>query len=483
VNRAPIRARRSGGEQPVRRAGEQGASTPEYVGVLILVAALIAALWAVPLAPLVGDWARYAACSLFGGECERPLTTADGAIPGPTPVSMVCLEGSERERLGGDVTLFSAKVSGDLACQVDRTSDGHHDVTLELSGGLAAELVTGGKISADGLGAKQGRQGALELGANASVAPVFRFSSQAAAVAFTEQARELVTGPVDDLVDWRTLIPVYGPGRIPVNQYRRVRDFQAPPPARLRVEGSVEVIGSGDIYGGSAGASGVLSAGQTLGADIDLETGAHTYYVALDSALAVELGLGARMVPAHGGVGVSGEVGTEVTVAYTVDGDGTPTTLAFGVAADVHGGIEAGLDGLMFDGSPFGTVQPDLKQAVAALSIDAREEFSGSVSATATIDLTDPAAQELGRDLVLALGSRDRDGLTEVGGDLLRYLGEDARLEAQFHHGSRSQFDIEAKGGQGLAFGFGLGHEASAMQLGGAWVRPPGGGFQRGYCS
>ncbi|MFA9429715.1 hypothetical protein [Egicoccus sp. AB-alg2] len=465
----------------VRCRREHGGVSGEYVGVLVVIGALVGTLTLAPFAPYVADWARYAVCSLFGDDCDAPQ--ARPAAPEFAPVSMVCLEASDREGVGGNVTVFSAKVSSDLSYQIDRTSDGRHEVTLELSGGLAGKLATGGSLSADALGVRQGREGAVELGADVTVAPAFSFSSREAAVAFAEQARDLVAGPVDDLWDWRTLIPVYGPGRIPVNQYQRIRDFQAPPPSGLRVQGEITTTASGDLYGNAYGAAGVLSAGQSLGADFDFETGETTYYVALDASVAAELQLGPSTVPVGGGVSGSGELAGDVTVALTVDAAGHPTTLAFGAAAAGYAGLDLGLEGLLLPASPFTAIGPDLDSAVAALELDARTERSLGLSATATLDLTQPGVRELGTDVLAAIATRDRVALATAGTRLADHLVREAPLEAQLHRGSRDQFDLGASGGKGLAFGFGLSHEESSLQLAGAWMRPAGGHFQRGYCS
>jgi len=472
---------RRSGAAALRRS-ERGASTPEYVAVLVVVGAMIAALWAVPLAPYVGEWARHAACSLFNGDCGEPPSAA-GVAPVPAPVSMACLEGSDREQVGGSVTLFSVKGSGDLAYQVDRNSDGTHDVTLELSAGLAGELMAGGKLSADALGVRQGRQGAVELGGDVTVAPVFTFDSQDEAVVFADRARDLVTGPMDDTFNWRTLIPVYGPMRIPANQAGRVRDFDPPPASRLRVEGQVGLEASGSLYGSAGGAHGVLSAGRTLGADLDLASGETTLYVALDGEVAARLGLGPSTVPAGGGIGGTGSLSHETTVALTIDESLRPTKLQLGQTVSGHGGLQGGLDGLLFTGSNFGTLQPDLDAALASMDVNRRDELSAALSATASLDLTDPRVHELGMDVITALGSQEDGALADAGRRLGSHLAHDTDLEAQLHVGSRTLMDVSASGGKGLAFGFGASHQESSRELAGAWMRPAGGSFQRGYCA
>lgn len=51
---------------------QQGGASAEHIAILIVVGSVVAALVAVPIAPTVGTWARYAACQLFSDDCQRP---------------------------------------------------------------------------------------------------------------------------------------------------------------------------------------------------------------------------------------------------------------------------------------------------------------------------------------------------------------------------------------------------------------------------
>lgn len=469
------------------RRGQAGAVTAEYVATVTIVAAVVAALFALPLVPMVGAWGRYAVCTLFGGddECARPLAAGGPDDPLVTPVTMVCLESRDRESAGGDVTIVSVKASGELSYQIDRNSDGTHEVTLEFAGGLAGELVAGGKLSADELGVKQGRSGAVELGGDASVAPVFAFDSEQEAVRFAESARDLVAGPGRDAWNWRTLIPVYGPGRIAVNQYNRIRSFDPPAPSRVRVEGSVDIEAGGDLYGSAGGIEGLVESGRSVGADVDLETGDTTVYVALDGRVAAELGIGPNVVtPVGGNLQPGGEFSGEVVVGVTLDRDLTPKHVQVGVSATGHGGLErGGLEGFMFADGPFTGLERDLSDALGDVGFSARDDPAFAFSATAELDLTDPRAGAIGNGLLDALASRDAGDLRRAGTALRDHLLHETDLRAQLHTGSRSAFDLGASGGKGLAFGFGLAHERSDQALAGAWHRAPGGSFGRAHCA
>jgi hypothetical protein len=56
-------------------AGQRGAISADYIAVLVLAGALVAALFAIGIPRVVGDWGTYASCALFAGDdegCERP---------------------------------------------------------------------------------------------------------------------------------------------------------------------------------------------------------------------------------------------------------------------------------------------------------------------------------------------------------------------------------------------------------------------------
>jgi hypothetical protein len=462
------------------RRSELGGISLEWLAVAALVIVVLGAIVTTNAAQRMGESFAYAACRVIStvadvGGCSAPGGDGGPADPTAEPVTITCLDSRTSENAGGNVTLFSVRVDSDLAYQVDRLSDGTYDVTLQFSGGLAAEAMAGGKLGSDELGLREGRQGSIRAGADGEIAPVYRFDDLQQAEDFAASARDLVAGPMDDAWNWRTLIPVYGPGRIAYNQYDRVANFDPPPPARLRVEGGVDIAADGSLYRSGAGVEGLLSRGQSLGADIDLETGDTTVYVALDGEVAGQLGLDATPAPAVGGAGGSGQLDGEVVVALTVDEDLNPTELGIGATVSGSGGLtgfgDADLEGLFtgFDGDLGFDLQSEQHDAFA-------------LSGTATLDLTDPRAGEIGDGLLDALRSASPSDLAAAGGDLRDHLRTQTDLEAQLHVGDRESFDFDAAGGKGLTFGFGFGTERSDLEFAGAWHRPPGGAFGEALC-
>ncbi|MTV27529.1 hypothetical protein FTX61_19230 [Nitriliruptoraceae bacterium ZYF776] len=461
-----------------RARGEVGGVSVEWLAAGSLVVVLLGALLTPALTGRMGESFAYAACRIIAnvggdGDCTPP-GEGEGGPDGEVP-TITCLTSQRSESAGGHVTLFSVRVDGDLAYQIDSLSDDTFEVTLQMSGSLGAELVAGGKISADELGLQAGREGSVNAALGGEVAPVFSFDTLEEAEAFAQSARDIVTGPTDDLLDWKTLIPIYGPGRIPVNQINRIRNFDPPPPSGLRIQGGLEVQASGTWRGGGAGLDGMLGAGRHLGADIDFDTGHTTVYVALDSEVALGMGLDLLPGPVRPGVGADGQLQSEVVVGLTVDENLNPVELGLSGTIQGSGGIQ-------------GLGEGDLHEIFSGLANDLEVGVNGSdhdafsLSAGATLDLTDPALAQIGDDFLAALGSRDPGQLADAGGNFVDHLVNQTDIEAQLHTGDRSVFDIEGKGGKGLAFGGGFNTESSNLDLAGAWHRPPGGSFSEANC-
>jgi hypothetical protein len=472
------------------RDDEAGAAAAEHVAMVTVVGAVIAALFAVQIGPTVGAWGRYAVCSLFGDEggCERPDGTADGGVwDGAQPITLTCLERSDREAAGGSVTLFSVKVNSDLTYRVDRLSDGIYEVELEVAGGVGGELMSGGRLSADELGITRGSSYGLSATAEGAVAPVYTFETEREAVEFAESARELVAGPARDTYSWRSLMdgPLRTLGRVGWNQYNRVRDFEVGTPTRLRIEGGLNVAAEGSRYGTGGGIEGVLAAGRTVGGEIDLGSGGSTVFVALDGEIAAQLGFGPVLAtPAGGNVQADGSLSGEVVIGLTFDRDLTPTRLDLGATISGVGGIQGGaFTTNVFDGGPFGGLGQDLDRALASGDLSMREgDRSFALTTIGSLDLTDPRLAETGDSLLSALAERDGAALRDAGADLGRHLRDDTDVEIQLHTGSQDSFDLSASGGQGWTFGFGVNHQRSDTALAGAWARPAGGAFGRASC-
>lgn len=448
---------------------EDGATTAEYLTVLALVTLLVGMLGA---AGLLGPLQR----SVEAAFCLVEAALTDGCVPGDPIASgdveaPICTLGTEGEGVGGSVTIASVQLGADGSYDIVRTGDGtgeeQYRVDLDLSGSLGLELMTGGRVDfAEGV--SSGRYGELSASGELTYAPSYTFDTLEQAEAFAEETRRLVTGPADDLWDWRTFVPVWGQARIPWNQWERVQDYDPPPPSQTRLEGSVHVEASGGFYGGGAEAEGEASIGRSVGAIIDHDTGATTIYYQVDGALAAQLGVSAGGI----GGGAQGSVSSELVLGVTFDADNDPSALQVGWTGQVSGGAQLPLEALWFaDGATSGNVADAF-----TVELDVDESQTRTLEATATLDLTDPRLATAGNGVVDALLAGDVDAFLSAGRGVLDHVKDESDLLVQYHHGDLSEVGIDVGGGHVLAFGFGARYESGSQELADAWYRPGGHG-------
>lgn len=131
------------GAQVRRWRDEAGAISGELVSVIVVVSAVIAALLAIPIAPTVADWGRYAVCTLFGNDgCEHPEARHDLLA---TPDLSEC---QVLRRSGAFQYDVSAVVSYENRVGFDTTllGDGNVEVTYERGESIGAGAGVGGEV-------------------------------------------------------------------------------------------------------------------------------------------------------------------------------------------------------------------------------------------------------------------------------------------------------------------------------------------------
>jgi hypothetical protein len=132
-------------------SAERGQTTPEYMGVILIVAAILAAIAVSPLGKAIGDDIEAALCRIAGEECEPPQT-ADVVCPVRTTTA------NDKLTVGVSIKLFSGEGSGERAVIKEEFSDGtarytiidraQLDVALGERGAGAGVLGVGGSITA-----------------------------------------------------------------------------------------------------------------------------------------------------------------------------------------------------------------------------------------------------------------------------------------------------------------------------------------------
>lgn len=441
---------------------DTGQTAAEYLGMIVVVGLILGALaaGAPGIGGLITDAIEAAICRITGDECGLDVVADDECRL------------SRRDRgVNGGVTVFSVHAGGELESRIDENSDGTFDVTLKANGKLGAEVVAGEKVKVGEGGGKEGASGAVKVTGDATISPTYTFESLADAEAFRDEAEALVTGPADDAWSWKTLIPIYGPGRIPINQYNRIRNFDPPDPTKVRVEGGVTIDAEGDVYGGATGVSGAVSQGGTLGADF-YPDGSTTVYVRVDSTLAVEGGLIG---------GPSGNLSGDgnVVVGIHLGPDGKPVRLDVGATVKGAGGGDLGLEGTWY-GTP--EAQEAVGDKLAQAGFTSKDANSLSLTARASLDLTDPRSSEVANDFFDAIASGDVGEVRDSGGALTDHLTTNTDIAIDVYTGEESENGVEVKAGDGLAFGFNGGTTSSSERLLGAWRRDAGGVVREANC-
>jgi hypothetical protein len=179
---APTRAR--DGLRPRSRVrAEAGSATLEQIGMAALVSGIMAALFALPLAPQVAENLRVALCRITGGDCApaRPIPR--------------CVVASRDRTIGASVTISSIKVAHDDKVSVIKYGDGTARVTTADLYGLGAEAGAGVKFDLDKLAGrfpasvKETLYGEISAGGLAGAQFGYDFDSHEAADRWVEQNR------------------------------------------------------------------------------------------------------------------------------------------------------------------------------------------------------------------------------------------------------------------------------------------------------
>lgn len=458
---------------------QQGATTAEYIAVLLLLVALIGTLGATGLGGPMTDAIRTAMCSINveGGQCAGGGGTDDlppsGREDPPRPPT--CTISTEGESINGSVTVASADFGADASYTLTETRTGDtstYDVTLTFSGSLAGKLSEGGKISTNIDGLRAGKQGDVSAGGKLTYSPTFRFDDREDAEALIADTRDLVTGPIDDTFDLQTLIPIYGPARVANNQAQRILDYNPGDVHTTRIEGEVFAEASGSIYEGGAGAEGEARGGQAIGGEYDHTTGSTTLYYKTSAEVAGALGLQV--------VGGSAGIESEVVVKVTMDDEWNLSSLDVGWTGTGKAGVDTlSLQQLWFaEGTAF---PADVSEAFG-VGASGSEQDTWTLEAAGSVDLTDPRLRSAGEDFVDGLVNGNVGDTLDAGREVGDYVINDSDLLVQYHTGDSSSGGFDIQGGKVLAFGLSAGGGSDNRQLQNAWYRPGGSDWITGAC-
>jgi len=99
---------------------QRGQTAVEYLGLLLLLAVVVAALLASPIGGTLSDGIRAAICRVLGGDCE---TAAERRADGRPPLSECVLSSSDRG-INGAVKAFWVELGGGVKALREERADG-----------------------------------------------------------------------------------------------------------------------------------------------------------------------------------------------------------------------------------------------------------------------------------------------------------------------------------------------------------------------
>jgi hypothetical protein len=435
------------------------------MGMLLLVALVIAAIVATNLHVTIAEGVRTAICQIIGDDCAG-TEQADGDLE-------PCLVGSSEQASNFKLFVGFVEVGKDSILLREDFSDGTTRFTLIDSTELTGELFAGVRAKAGKYGLSAAAQAAA--GGQLQGAQVFEVPTDEA-----EQFEESVAaaggfdGLLRDYTELNDEIPIIGIDnpfggfddwmldRLGVDE-----DDPQVDPTEEYIDVSAIVTGNADAGAGIGifDAEVAASAEGAAGAKV-IHEGERAGEVELYFSLEGEVG--GNLTAGLLGPNVQGE--SSVVATLVVDANGEPKSLKLTGAAGYTGAL--GLD-QEIDGKSATEIHELLEEA--SLSATAGEGMA--IEASAELDLTDPANREVALRL-LTPGSQ----ATAVP-DLLDRLATDARLTLDLFNVSKDETEGEIKVGLGIGGGAGGGQTSEDKTATGSYVREPGGSFQERECA
>src|SRR3954452_18150084 len=280
-----------------RLRSQTGQTASDYMGILLIVGTVIAALFASPLGAQIANRMKELICQIGGMDCSAERQQALSQC--------VVAEATDKLTVNGEVNvrLVKVKLEGGVEYVRQKRADGTVAVTLKLpvTGGVGPKL-------AKELGVGK-LDGTLKIGSTPQV--TFLLKDDAAANTFAQQIKD------------STIAAAAGP--IVSHFIHKSIHIDVPPVESLAYEINSGVDVSYGLDAGGGYANGTLNLGQAIGIKKNLTSGKPnsgdiTAYYRLDGKLAGEGGL---IV----GEGAGGALAGSETLAVTFASDGKPKAL------------------------------------------------------------------------------------------------------------------------------------------------------------
>ena len=464
-------ARRAAGERlPAPRvhglAAERGQTAAESMGMLLLVAMVVGALFALGLHTQIANHMALLICRIAGGDCTAQQAAVDKE----------CLVSSSTSKGGAAVTVAIVKVGEESTMIKQVYADGRTVFTLLKNGSVAAELIAGAKAKAGKIGFDA--TASASAGGKLEGARTYTFTDPDEAEEFEDQvrkhgsfgqvARDAVEGfdpfGAKDWVLDNTIGEDVDPEDLPEPDSTYVS-------AEAFVKGEAKAIGN--VVIADAGAKGLLQyAGGARVYTSGPDKGKVELNLKIDAEAAAQLGVLTL------GPEVEGKAQFIATVTLDKDHGYRPSHLRVVGTAGYNGDLgDADLMLRPTEGQ-LKEVQDALKagklESAAVGSTDGsgqQVEFRADMDLTTTQDRTD----------ALSLFSGNVPAAVAAA-NLAQRMDEDGRLTLQAYDTTTSNTEAGLKVGLGAGLGVEGSQSRDDRELGGSWVREPGAGWTERSC-
>jgi hypothetical protein len=434
------------------QAGQSGA---DFMGMLLLVALVIAAIVATNLHQHIATRTAELICQIAGDQCDGPGSGGDRADGKPSPA--MCVTNSSSRGLAGAVKVFFVEIGGGVEAIKEVRADGTIKITIKgnaeagLEFGSPGAEFEGGGVDADTPG------GEVSVAATGEYGRAWIFKNDEDADEFVDKVKRKVTAIIDPTPN------------MPFTDDDA--DIELPEHDETTFAGGVEVDAKGSLGGGAfdGGLSGAAGIGAIYNQDEDSPFyGDKTYFFDISGGGEVSASSGPTESLVSLGLGAD----ASVRLAITYDREGRPRKAMVIGQLDVTGSGSFALEDTSRD-------LDDLLSGLKKIKAGGTSSAGGRAIFTADLDLHDPAnlaafnAFKDGRDPVTG----EPVSRWSAGADLFDRFNDDATLNARFYAVTNN--DVSAGFDAGI-FGIEGDYTSEDATLVDAFYRPPNGlgGFQ-----
>jgi hypothetical protein len=410
-----------------RPRSSAGQVASDYMGVLLVVSAIIAAVYASPLGGTIAHRTKDLICEIGGLDCSSETQQAQSQCVVAESTDQLTIDGSV------NVRLVKVKLSGGVQYVRQKRADGTVAVTLKLptSGGvgpaLAKEL---GVVKLDGT---------VKAGQVPQV--TFLLKDDAAANRFAQQIKDsaiaAAAGPILSHFIGKSI------------------HIDIPPIESVAYEVNAGIDASAGVDGAGGYAEGTLSTLQTLGVKHNLthgkpSSGDTTVYYRYNGSAGIN---GGSLI----GGGFGGALAGDMTLAVTVGSDGSLKTLSLIGTGSYSGNVN--LKGKFSD-------LASALHGIDGLDIDATQGGGKKAQFQIDLPLDDPG--------IRSAASSFLHGHPSAAGDLWQAIQQHAKVQLRTYDTGASHEGVNI---DAVVAGGGVNFDSTTSDLTGAMDYVPGVGF------